>query len=80
MHHAPWEVPLCIQQDIIEAFELKRRDGELVLLKSKMHNIITYWNQREDCIKTLLLQLTEKDDSQFNRGSHCLLIKPLVGI
>ena len=30
MHHAPWDVPLRIQQDIIEAFELKRRDEELV--------------------------------------------------
>ena len=42
-----------------------------------MHSLINYWNQREDCITKLLLQLTEKDDSQFNRGSQCLLIKLL---
>ena len=42
-----------------------------------MHNVINYWNQREDCIKKLLLQLTEKDDNQFNRGSQCLLMKLL---
>ena len=76
--HAPGKVPLRIQQAIIEAFQLKRRcDEELLLLKSEMHNVINYWNQREHCIKKLLLQLTEKDDSQFNRGSQCLLIKLL---
>ena len=75
--HAPGEVPLRIQQDIIEAFHLKRRcDEELLLLKNEMHNVINYWNQREDCIKRLLLQLTE-DDSQFSRGSQCLLKKLL---
>lgn len=75
--YAPGEVPLHIQQNIIEAFHLKRRcDEELLLLKSEMHNVINYWNQREDCIKKLLLQLTE-DDSQFNRGSQCLLKKLL---
>ena len=73
--HAPGKVPLRTQQDIIEAFQLKRRcDEELLLLKSEMHNVINYWNQREHCIKKLLLQLTEKDDSQFNSGSQCLLI------
>ena len=46
--HAPGEVSLRIQQDIIEAFQLKRRcDEELLLLNSKMHNVINYWNQRE---------------------------------
>ena len=71
--YAPGEVPLHIQQNIIEAFHLKRRcNEELLLLKSEMHNVINYWNQRKDCIKKLFLQLTE-DDSQFNRGSQCLL-------
>ena len=75
--HTLGEVPLHIQQDIVKAFLLKRRcDEELLLLKSEMHNVINYWNQREDCIKKLLLQLTE-DDSQFNRGSQCLLKKLL---
>ena len=38
-----------------------------------MCNVIEFWQQREECIKNLLLQFSESASTQFNRGCVCLL-------
>lgn len=72
----PGQVAFSAQRDIIEAYLLvKRCDEELVLLKHEMHNVIDYWNRKEECIKNLLQQLEKNMPNQFNRGCACLLRK-----
>ena len=68
------QIPFSIKQDIIEAYLLnKRSDEELLLLRTEMCNVIEFWQQREECIKNLLLQFSESASTQFNRGCVCLL-------
>lgn len=73
-NHRTREIPSNIQRDIIEAYLIKKRSNEeLVLLKTEMSNVITYWNQRRGCIDSTLQQLLLSPANQFNRGCVSLL-------
>ena len=56
------QVPYTVQRDnnYIEASLMKERSNEeLLLLKTEMHNVIEYWDQRGASIRRLLLNLTQ---------------------
>ncbi len=78
-NHNSGSVPLSLQRDVSEAYFMKLRcEEELSLLQIEMDNVIDYWEQKEKCIKNLLLQLegTVAHD-QYQRGCISLLHKLL---
>ena len=76
-------VSTTTRRDIIEAFLLlKRCKKELILLKSDMSNVISYWELRERNIKASLELFRDEAglDVLYHRGCVCMLKKQLLDI
>ena len=75
-------IPSNTQRDIVEAALLIRRcNEELQLLKQEMHNVISYWKRRIECITTQLQHMEnheiQAESDTFHKGVKCLFTKLL---